>query len=272
MTTDALSALRAQLREALRGEDPLELARVAGLLHRIAPDDPSLDDALNVLTQAPLPLGDAAIAALARVEEADEDDDPEQTWGALCALDEVLAAATLLGAAEACRPLTEEAVRHIRAFPEPWRPHADAATALLRDEPPPQGDPAWALWAAVEGSRWELPLDDAGMPARTRFELGFWVSLGVWGSENRRQLAAAEPLRPAPPWEPLAQGPGWEIALTHDDTDNPVLLCSDPAATARRDGAEVTPTVTPVGASFLAKDGDWIITHSGGTTRLRLDP
>ncbi|MCK6524516.1 hypothetical protein L6R49_24180, partial [Myxococcota bacterium] len=59
---------------------------------------------------------------------------------------------------------------------------------------------------------------------------------------------------------------------TQDDTDNPVLLCSDPAATARRDGAEVTPTVTPVGASFPASDGEWIITHSGGTTRLRLDP
>lgn len=272
MLHDALTPLRAQLHEALRGGDALELARIAGLVHRLAPDEPALEDARAALGHAPTPLADAASAAAARVEAADDGDDEDQTWAALCALDEVLAAASWLGQVEALRALVDDAARLIRAFPEPWRPHADAATALLSDQPPPHGDPAWTLWTAVEASRWELPLDAAGMPSRTRFELGFWVSLGDWGSENQGRLAAAGALREAPPWLTLAQGPGWEIALTHDDDGAPALLCGDPAATARRDGVEVTPTVTPVGARFPARDGAWTFTHSGGTTTLRLDP
>ena len=272
MLHDELTSLGAQLHEALRGGDTLELARVAGLLHRVLPDDPALTDARAALTGARMNLRAAAQDALARVEAAEEEDDAEQTWGALCAFDELLAAATFLGAAESLREVTEDAARLIRAFPEPWRPHAEAATALLRDQPPPNGDPAWTLWSTVEASRWELPLDDAGMPARTRFELGFWVSLVDWGGQNPVRLAAAGALRDAPPWLTLTKGAGWEIALTRDDDGAPVVLCSDPAATASVDGVALTPTITAVGARFPATPGAWSVTHSGGITRFGVDP
>jgi hypothetical protein len=272
MLHDALISLRAQLHDALRGGDPLELARLAGLLHRAQPDDPALAEADAALSGAPMDLHVAARDALARLEAAEEDDDEEQTWGALCALDELLAAATFVGEAASLQPVTDEAARLIRAFPEPWRPHAEAATALLRDEPPAQGDPAWTLWSAVEASRWELPLDDAGMPAQTRFELGFWVSLRDWGAQNPVRLAASGALRAAPPWLTLAQGPGWEIALTQDDDGNPVVLCSDPEATASVDGLQLVRVSSPVGGRFPAHSGAWTVIHSGGTTRFVVDP
>ncbi|MBK9643640.1 MAG: hypothetical protein IPO67_00535 [Deltaproteobacteria bacterium] len=137
MLHDELTSLGAQLQEALRGGDPLTLARIAGLVHRVAPNDPALLHARDALAAASIDLSAPAEDALARLEDAGEDDDAEQTWGALCAFDELLAAATFLGAAESLREVTEDAARLIRAFPEPWRPHAEAATALLRDQPPP---------------------------------------------------------------------------------------------------------------------------------------
>ena len=272
MLHDELTSLGAQLQEALRGDDPLTLARIAGRVHRVAPDDPALIHARDALAAASIDLSAPAEDALARLEDAGEDDDAEQTWAALSSFDALLAAATFLGAAESLREVTEDAARLIRAFPEPWRPHAEAATALLRDQPPPDGDPAWTLWSTVEASRWELPLDDAGMPARTRFELGFWVSLVDWGGQNPVRLAAAGALRDAPPWLTLTKGAGWEIALTRDDDGAPVVLCSDPAATASVDGVALTPTLTAVGARFHATPGAWSVTHSGGITRFGVDP
>lgn len=269
-----LTSLGAQLQEALRVGDALELARIAGLIHRVSPDDPALLDARAALDAAPADLLSAAHHALARLEAAEDGDDEEQTWGALCGLDELLAAATFLGAPDSLWETVEDAARLIRAFPEPWRPHADAATALLRDQPPPDGDPAWTLWSAVEASRWELPLDDAGMPARTRFELGFWVSLADWGGQNPVRLAASGVLREAPPWLTLAQGPGWEIALTRADEGkgDAIVLCSDPEATASVDGVELERTVTPVGARFPATPGTWTVRHSGGTAQFGVSP
>ena len=272
MLHDELTSLGAQLQEALRGGDPLALARLAGRLHRAEPDAPALLDARAALTRAPPDLSAAALDALSCLEAADEHDDLEQTWGVLCSFDALLAAATFLGDDEAVRAVVDEAARLIRAFPEPWRPHAEAATALLRDHPPAEGDPAWTLWSTVEASRWALAVDDAGMPARTRFELGFWVSLVDWGGQNPVRLAAAGVLREAPPWLTLRQGPGWEIALTRDDDGAPVVLCSDPEASASVDGVPLKRTMTPVGARFPATPGAWSVTHSGGTTRFGVDP
>ncbi|MEY3213430.1 MAG: hypothetical protein RIT28_3911 [Pseudomonadota bacterium] len=272
MLHDALTSLRGQLHAALRGGDPLELARVAGLLHRAAPDDPALIEAHDALTGATMELHAAAHGALARLEAADEDDDEEQTWGALCALDELLAAATFVGEAASLRDVAEDAARLIRAFPEPWRPHAETATALLRDEPPPDGDPAWTLWAAVEASRWELPLDDAGMPAQTRFALGFWVSLGDWGGQNPVKLAASGALRAEPPWTVIQRGEGWSIALTRDDDGAPAVVCSDGAATATVNGVTVAARGAYGGAIFAAQAGSWVVTHDGVTSTFELSP
>jgi hypothetical protein len=272
MRHDELTSLRAELHEAQQRGDLGALARLAGLIHRASPDDPALIEARDALTGAPLHLLDDAHDALARLESAEEDDDTEQTWGVLCGLDTILAAATLLGVAASFRGVTEDAARLIRAFPEPWRPHAEAATALLRDHPPAEGDPAWTLWSTVEASRWELPLDDAGMPAQTRFVLGFWVSLGDWRAQNPVTLAAAEALREAPPWLTLAQGPGWEIALTQDEDGEAVVLCSDPEATASVDGVAFGGTITPVGVRFRAISGAWTVTHRGGTAQFGVDP
>ena len=52
MLHDELTSLGAQLQEALRGGDPLAQARLAGRLHRAAPNAPALLDARAALTRA----------------------------------------------------------------------------------------------------------------------------------------------------------------------------------------------------------------------------
>lgn len=273
MRHDELILLRSQLTEALQGDDSMELACIAGLLARLEPEAPELEVAFDTLRARPPELSAAAEEALLRVEEADEDDEPEETWSALSALDEVFAAATFLGGAAPLRPVAEAAARVIRAFPEPWRAHADAATALLGDQPPAVGDPSSIVWRAVEASRWELPSDPISerLTAQLRFVAGLGVSLGDWGSENPLRAAAAGPLRAEPPWTLIHRGEGWTLALTRDDDGAPAVVCSDSAATATVNGEPVLARPAYGGALFMAKAGSWVVTHGGVTSSFELN-
>ena len=274
MRQDELMLLRAQITEALQGDDSAELGCVAGLLARLDPDAPALEAAFDTLRRRPPDLHAAAEDALTRVEEADEDDEPEETWGALAALDEALAAATFLGVAEPLRPVAEAAARVIRAFPEPWRPHADAATALLSDQPPAADDPAWIFWRAVEASRWEAPIDpvEGALSAQLRFVVGLGVSLGDWGAERPKLAAASDTLRAEPPWTEIQRGEGWSVALTRDDDGELAVVCSDGSATATVNGAPVLARGAYGGAMFTARAGSWAVTHVGGTSSFELSP
>lgn len=141
-----------QLDEALAesAPDSLEIAVLAGLLARERDSEP-----LPVLarscreTLSAGQLADAAEAMLDGFLEVSEDDDAAESWDALCALDEVCAAAAWMGHGDALRDLLAPALGVLRAFPEPWLVHAEAARAVLGRCPPSASDPALDLWLHI---------------------------------------------------------------------------------------------------------------------------
>ena len=265
--------LRTQLQAALAEGDPLEVAALAGLLARAAPSDPLLPRAGPPLG----PLSRAAEAAADALLAVDEGDDPAESWDALCALDELCAAAAFGGVPGEVQASVDLCARTIRAFPEPWSAHAEAATALLARHPPRPGDPARALWAAVEASRWAdqlAPTDDEAGPteeARLALGLGVVISLRAWRPVEAR-LAAAALLPDDPPWCAPARGAGWELALTEDEAGQAVLLLLGAVGTFRRDGAEVPATDGPEGLACPALPGAWEVQVGDRLIAFVVDP
>lgn len=276
---DELQLLRDQLAQALADPDgeAWEIAALAGLIARLAPGDEALaavrarlDPALGGA------LAEAAEAACDRLLAVDEDEDPSESWDALSALDELGAAAAFLGQGPRLAPPLAQAAAAARAFPEIWACHADAATAVLRDRAPLQGDPAWPLWAAVEASRWGLPADEdeegASGEARIRVGLDALIRLSELRDPARPRLAAADALPTDPPWTGLARGPGWELALTEDEEGAPILLLSGAQGTFSRDGAPAQPSPSPEGLRFAAVPGAWEGVVAGRALRFRIAP
>lgn len=146
MRDEEIKLLRAQLNEARDDADPIEIAALSGLLARLEPDAHLPGVTLDVAD-----LQDAAVDALDTMHRIEEDDDPAESWDALCALDELCAAATFTGHPQALMPFVEAATRLIRAFPEPWFTHAALATELIENRSPTPQDPGSLLWAAVKG-------------------------------------------------------------------------------------------------------------------------
>lgn len=280
MRQEELELLRAQIAEASEdGEaEPLELASLAGLLERLDPVEPTLSALRGALDVGP-ELLDAAEEALDQLLDVDVDDDEAESWDALCGLDELCAAATFLArAAELAEPVAE-ASRVVRAFPEAWTVHAEAATELLRDRAPRPGDPARQLWQAVEASRWTEAVapqeDEEGASDATRRKLGLDVviSLTAWRRPSAElRLAAAGALPDAPPWRAMGAGPGWELALTEDGAGGPVLLISFDQGQFSRDGAPVSLTRTPDGWTCPALPGSWTVRIGAETLPFRIDP
>lgn len=269
--------LRAQLIEA-RAEteiDPIEIAALSGLLARLDPDDPTLHQRAEVADAA---LQDAAEDALDTLMAGDEDDDPAETWDALCALDELSAAATFLRRPGLILPFVEAAARSVRAFPEPWSAHADAATELLRDRTPLPPDPARILWAAVEASRWRDGVVPAGLgapdAAKRRLNLSVIRSLRqVFATEELRLNAADEHALPEePPWSTLGKGEVWELALTVDSAGAPVLWLFGAEGRFERDGIEQAPTRDDGGLRCPAEPGEWTVRVHDEVLRFRIDP
>ena len=276
MRHEEAALLEAQLREAMAetAADPVELAALAGLLNRLAPDAPLLET-VRALVEAGLDLRAPAEDALDALLAVEEDDDPAESWDALAALDELCAAATFAGDPGQLTEAAEEGARAVRAFPEPWGVHAEAAAALLSGRAPLPGDPAARLWAAVEASRWTEGVaaqdedDGASGFARIAAGLDVVVSLAtMWGAAR---LAAAGPLPQDPRWRSLARGAGWELALTEDEQGRPALLLSCDGAFSR-DGAQVPATRTPEGWSAPAALGAWTVAVGGEVVEIRIEP
>lgn len=268
MNPDTAPLLRAQLMQALAsGAEPLELAILGGLLRRIEPKDPLLGQ-LGALP-ADLALPGALTAQLSQARQAleavDEDDDPAFSWDALCAVDELCAAAAFLGIAAAeVAEAVQDAAALVRAFPEAWAPHAEAASGWLEDAPP--GDPSRSLWAAVEAAAQGLEPDAEGRaPADLRLQAGLDVVIPLFGRpQPELRAAAAEPIEEEGPWTRLAHGDGWELALTTDPSDRPILLLAGEAPpapiTVVHEGRAVSLKPGPEGLWCSAAPGAWQVT------------
>jgi len=271
MLRDQLADARA---EWARGEaGALEVAVLAGLLARARPDDDALSGwTLDVPVDA---LKEAAEEAADGVMAVDEDDDPAESWDALCSLDEVCAASLWLRRPAAAGPAVEQVLGVLRAFPEPWRLHAARATELLRTQPPAASDPARLLWAAVEASTWEEHRRDTepGAPLSVKERLGLPVVVSLAPISAETRLAAASALPDAPPWTTLAQESGWELAVTVDERGVPVLLLAgEGLATFHLGGVSVEPVATPDGLVCPATPGDWRVEVGARTVAFRLAP
>lgn len=274
MRHEEAALLETQLREAMADtpSEPAELAALAGLLARLVPDAPVLEMAREQVG-AGLDLRGHAEDALDALLAVEEHDDPAESWDALTALDELCAAATFLGDPGQLTDVAEEGARTVRAFPEPWRVHAETAAALLSERAPLPRDPATRLWAAVEASRWTEAVatrdEDEGASGTARIAAGLDVvfSLGaIWGAAR---LAAAGTLPQDPRWRALARGAGWELALTEDEHGKPVLLLSCEGVFSR-DGAPVPATRTPEGWTAPAAPGAWTVAVAGQVIEIRI--
>ncbi len=281
MKIHEIDLLRSQLAESLAelSEDSapedggLERATLAGLLARLVPDDP-------LVAQAEASLGDLVLGAIARaaehalalVEAVDEEDDPALSWNALCAVDEACAASWLVARPALVEEAVEEATATVRAFPEPFAPHAEAASAVLRERPPRAGDPAWGLWAAVELSAVGLPLDQEGASFETRIALDLDVRLPRLVQEGLRLAAHAGGLPDEAPWICLARGEGWELAHTVDPSGRDILLLTGAGESSLRcDGEPRTWTEDPEGRICAATPGAWEIAVDGKVRRFRIE-
>lgn len=233
MTGTGNQLLREQLKQASLelaqgGGEPLEVAILAGLLQRMAPDDEVLTS-LDVAVP-PQQLLQAIHEALDLVLEIEEDDDAAESWDALAALDETCAAAHWLGHSPLAEGAIDDATSLVRAFPEAWRVHSERATEVLRSRTPRSGDPAGRLWAVVEGTPWvtDEPSSTAdAVPLDLKFRLGMEVvvPLAPFLAHGER-LAAAQGLPEPAPWRRLGRGDDWELALTVGDDDQPILVLS----------------------------------------------
>lgn len=279
MNPDTATLLRAQLVQALAsGAEPLELAILGGLLRRIEPKDPLLGQLGALPADRTLPGALTALLSQARqaLEAVDEDDDPAFSWDALCALDELCAAAAFLGIAEEeVAEAVQDAAALVRAFPEAWAPHADAASGWLEDAPP--GDPSRPLWAAVEAATWGLEPDAEGQaPADLRLQAGLDEVFPLFGrSQAEQRAAAAAPIEEEGPWTRLAHGEGWELALTTDPSDRPILLLAAEAPPAplhfEHEGRDVALLRGPEGPWCPAAPGAWRVTVGARILSFRIE-
>lgn len=153
MMHQEITTLRTQLTEVLSEPHGYEHAVLAGLLYRLAPDDPRISLVDRGLTDPVVPtIAKAAERGLALIEGVEEEDDPALSWNALCALDEACAASWLVASPALVEEAVADAVALVRAFPTAFACHAVSASGVLADRRPRPGDPALSLWAAVEAS------------------------------------------------------------------------------------------------------------------------
>lgn len=273
MRSREAALLRAQLAEARAEGDPGEVASLCGLLARLEPEDPALPS-LRAGNSA-LELARDADLALDRLLAVEEGEDSSLSWDALCALDELCAAAAFLGRTGEVAIAVGEASRAVRAFPEIWVLHADAAAELLRDRPPRPGDPALGLWAAVEASRWsegvQPHVKDEGASPEVRIAAGADVVISLVRFSGQERLAAADELPLDPPWTGLARGEGWELALTVDEAGAPALLLCGAEGRFLRDGEDVGAVRNPDGCRCAVAPGAWSVLVAGRAVSFRLE-
>lgn len=239
----------------------------AGHVWRDDPDEPLLRE-LPVLSDAE--LRERATRVVEAVHDVDDETPREAAARALAALDDVVVVAALVGRRRLVSGLVERAVGSLRAFPEPWAPLADDASARLEALDP--DDPAWALWAAVEASVEPVADEPGDVPPRVLEALGLPVVVRLDEVCGPIRMAAASGLPAESPWLSLARGPGWELALTTDPDDVPVVLLTGREGRFLLDGREVAARRTPEGAECRAEPGRWAVVVDAREVRFEVRP
>lgn len=271
MKSEEIDLLSGQLDEALAEHLPegeYELASLAGLLARLDPQNPRLrrvDERLSdeVLSQ----ILQAAETGREMVEAIEEDDDPALSWNALCAIDEACAAATFVARPALAEASAHQAARWVRAFPEPFRAHADAAARILLERPPLRGDPAAELWTEVEWSRVARPETPGLSPGILALVRPVRVPL-----PELRAAAASEDLEPL--WQELARGQGYTLALSEDEHRERILLLDGAPpeeVEATHGGEPVEPRRFLDALAWTARPGSWSFTIRGRTYHFELE-
>lgn len=252
MRRDEKLLLKEQLAQALAEADarpamyePMEIAILGGLLLRERAGEDTEDeedaDAVELLLSRARQHGEAARQAMgAVVSEAgvsglienltsmDEEDEPEQRADALFELDEFFVGAWFCGFdAPELAEAADWTIRMIQGFPELFIDLSELATSILSRYPGIEPFPARMIWQAVESAAFVEEREPLSVPAcsAARVALGLSILVKLDGVKALRVPRANADLLPAPPpWQTIDRGNGWELALTVDDTDEPILL------------------------------------------------
>jgi len=281
---DEPALLTAQLEAALSGADAdphvaIEAAALAGQRARTGVDD-ALQAAARRLQPEGVALAEAAEDAADAIAELEPEDGEDVAWDRLCHLDEVCAAAWWFDRVELVAPSVSLAVSVVHAFPETWAPLAPAASRLLVHAPPAPGDPALALWRAVEVAAPPAPVE-VEAPSEILLD-DLFHALGLRGG-LRASLADVAPVflladggaPPRPPWEVLASGDGWELVLTWGDRREPVILLAtdcDQRPEVTHDGDAVHAAACPDGWTWPAREGTWTVRWDDQHASFEIDP
>lgn len=148
---------------AIDGSDALEIAVVAGTLHRLAPASPALgaavhwrSDATDLLDEGwdevePDELMDALDTVLARAHAEEELED------VLYDCDELIAAAIWCGRTALVRDLAVQLADRIRGAPEAFAPLADVGSRLARTPAIAERPGLYDYWLAVADAAQAIP-------------------------------------------------------------------------------------------------------------------
>lgn len=249
MQRDERRLLEEQLEQALAEvsagalpTEPIEIATLGGLLQRelsgTAADTGArllLDRALEHVGLARQALSELVAAAgvtglLDDLTSISESDEPAQRADVLFELDEFLAAAWFCSyAAPELDEAADWVVRTIHATPELFVDLSGMATAVLSRHPELDPPSARMIWQAVEATRFYVEEGPRSLPAcsRARTALGLDNIVSVHAFKPPPALRAADDALPsAPPWQTLERTDEWELALTLDESDQPIVLLS----------------------------------------------
>lgn len=250
MQRDERRLLKEQLEQALaemdasaRAAEPMEIATLGGLLLRERQGAAAADPDDSKLLERAHRHNDAARQAMAEVlaesgvsglvEELislSEEDDPAQRADVLFELDEFLVGAWFCGFAAA--ELDEAAdwvVQTIHASPELFADLSEMATIILSRYPELEPASARRVWQAIEASQWKEEEEPTSLPACTKARMVLGLPLVAVNSALKmpvRLASSAEALPASPAWQTLDRSDGWELALTLDEADQPILLFS----------------------------------------------
>jgi len=280
-THDNTALLAEQLAAALRdlqhdAGSPLEVAALAGLLSRSQQDSPALAEAIEWRDGESSSVLDDALSTLPADEAVElltaltEDSTPEEKTDALFHIDELCAAAWWADAPTCMASAAQVSARLIRTFPEIWSELSPLATRILSAAAPASGDPALALWRAVEATRWaSAPEPDSRVPAaegaRRKLGLRLVLSRGAVARDTRARAASGLPA--APKVEEVAAGKDWELVLTEESSQPIFRLSSSDVGlvfVVTRDGTEVS-------LSSGDAPGRWSCEAVAGAYRWKID-
>lgn len=246
MSTD-LHLLREQYDSAVQDEQWLEALCIAGTLARYAPLDARVAEA-RARTLPLEELHQAMRDTLDAIGDCDDRSHETETWDALSQADETLAGLSIADG-KLAHDLVTDLASLLHAFPEPFAAHATTASDLIEREP--LDEAALQFWQAVEVAQFEIPNDEEGASPAILAMAGLYPQV----ARPKLRLVAADDLPQPPDWTVLGSGPEWVLALTQDESGQPVLRLKGAKGEFLRDGHSVATDANEVPAEL----GTWLV-------------